>query len=203
MSTRYQLSFTTGGLFVAESSCACELYSELRDWSLVREKLIADNLLQVRTRAASLRLSKEVVSRLEFLTNEEAAFLLEADIKAQVLLLWVAICRKYAFIHDLACEAIREGHLAMRRRFNLDDYESFWSAKALWHDELDALSESTRKKLRQNLFRMLKESGLLSEDFLIQAVVMPPLLADLLAVRGAKQFMIFPLHDHEIRLWVA
>ena len=82
------------------------------------------------------------------------------------------------------------------------DYEAFVSAKALWHDELDELAPSTQRKLRQNLFRMLREAELVSEQLLIQPTVLTPQLALLLARRGVDELLVFPASDQEIKRWL-
>ena len=65
--TPYRLSFTTGGIFAQESAMLAEIYLRTRDWQQSRNQVRTENLLQVRTAAAALRISKEVVARLEHL----------------------------------------------------------------------------------------------------------------------------------------
>jgi hypothetical protein len=54
---KYRLSFTTGGLFSQESAMVAEIYLRTQDWLLTREQVRNDNLLQVRTASAALRIS--------------------------------------------------------------------------------------------------------------------------------------------------
>ena len=83
------------------------------------------------------------------------------------------------------------------------DYDNFYNSKALWHPELDELTPSTQQKLRQNLFRMLREADLISEQHVIQAALLSPHLVELLARRGAGDLMVFPVSDSEIQRWLA
>ncbi|MEN9539865.1 MAG: hypothetical protein RLZZ126_2100 [Pseudomonadota bacterium] len=71
MADRYRLSFTTGGLFLQEAPIVVERYLALRDWPQTRNQVRNDNLLQVRTAAAALRISKELIARLELLESDE------------------------------------------------------------------------------------------------------------------------------------
>lgn len=66
---RYRLSFTTGGLFLQESTMVSACYLQLGDWSATRAQQRDENLLQVRTTAAATRISKEVTARLRELTT--------------------------------------------------------------------------------------------------------------------------------------
>lgn len=202
MAERYRLSFTTGGLFLQEAPLVVERYLALRDWKQTREQVRSENLLQVRTTAAATRISQELIARLELLDPEELEFLVDGSLREQGYLLWTATCRRYTFIRDFACEVLREHYLLMRRQLTTSDYEAFCNAKALWHAELDELASSTHSKLRQNLFRMLRDADLVSAQHQIQPALISPALAHLLARNGNEQLLIFPATDHEIKRWL-
>lgn len=203
MSELYRLSFTTGGLFLREASTVVERYLSIRDWRAARDQVRQKNLLQVRTAAAATRISKEVTARLELLDDAELEALHEGVLREQANLLWVAACRRYTFIREFATEVVREHHLSLRRELSFNDYDNFYNSKALWHPELDELAPSTQKKLRQNLFRMLREADLISEQHVIQTALLSPHLVELLARRGAEDLMVFPVSDSEIQRWLA
>jgi hypothetical protein len=199
---RYRLSFTTGGLFLQEAPLVAECYLALRDWSQTRNQVRNDNLLQVRTAAAALRISKELVSRLELLELPELEELVSGSLRDRGYLLWVAACRRYAIIRDFAIEVLREHYLLLRRQISLGDYDAFYNSKALWHTELDEIATSTRNKLRQNLFRMLRDADLISDQQHIQAAMLNPRLAQLLARRGHDELLVFPATDNDMKRWL-
>lgn len=203
MNTPYRLSFTTGGLFIAEAPVVVACYLTHLDWTKARDQIRQDKLLQVRTDAAATRISKEIVARLELLTDAELQALPELNLRDRAYLLWVGACRRYRLIHDFAEEVLREHHLSRRRQVTLDDYDNFYNSKALWHPELDSLASSTQSKLRQNLFRMLREADLLCAQHLIQPALPSLHLAQLLAQQGAEQLLVFPATDLDIQRWLA
>lgn len=202
MVDRYRLSFTTGGLFLQEAPVIVERYLALRDWSQTRNQVRNDNLLQVRTAAAALRISKELIARLELLESDELEELVNGNARDRGYLLWVAACRRYAIIHDFAIEVLREHYLLLRRQLSFGDYDAFYNAKALWHTELDEIAQSTQHKLRQNLFRMLRDACLISDQQHIQAAMLSPRLAQLLARRGRDDLLVFPATDNEMQRWL-
>lgn len=199
---RYRLSFTTGGLFLQEAPLVAERYLALRDWSRTRDQVRNENLLQVRTAAAALRISKELVSRLELLELPELEELLHGSMRDRGYLLWVAACRRYAIIRDFAIEVLREHYLLLRRQISLGDYDAFYNSKALWHTELDEIATSTQHKLRQNLFRMLRDADLISDQQHIQAAMLSPRLAQLLARGGQDELLVFPATDNDMQRWL-
>ena len=48
----------------------------------------------------------------------------------------------------------------------------FFNQKAEWHDELDRIAHATQVKVRQIIFKMMREAGLLTEDHIINPVVL-------------------------------
>ena len=202
MPERYRLSFTTGGLFLLEAPPVVQQYLATRDWQETRARVRSGNLLQVRTAAAATRISKELIARLQELDPEELEAMADSSLRDRACLLWVAACRRYAFVRDFAMEVLRENFLVLRRQLSAADYDAFVNTKALWHGELDDLAPSTLSKLRQNLFRMLREADLVSEQLQIQPVVLASHLARLIARRGADQLQVFPVSDLEIKRWL-
>lgn len=202
MTERYRLSFTTGGLFLQEAPMVAARYLQLGDWSATRNQLREQNLLQVRTAAAATRISKEVTARLQELSVEEVSALPDLSLRDQANLLWVAVCRRYPFIREFASEVLREHFLVLRRRLALTDFDSFLNAKALWHAELDDIARSTHLKLRQNLFRMLREADFLSDQYEIHPAQLSPHLAQLLARQGMQAFLVFPATDNDVQRWL-
>lgn len=202
MTERYRLSFTTGGIFLQEAPLVVERYLALRDWAQTLAQMCSQNLLQVRTASAGLRIGKELVARLECLDDSELEEILDASSRDRGYLLWAAACRRYTFIHDFAVEVLREHYLLMRRQISFGDYDTFYNAKALWHTELDEIAPSTQLKLRQNLFRMMREADLISDQQRIQTAIFNPRVAQLLARRGRAELNIFPATDNEIQRWL-
>jgi Putative inner membrane protein (DUF1819) len=196
--TRYQLSFTSGALLMREATIAAPLYLRERDWSKVRALVDEDNLLQARTVASGRRVAREVAQRLAALKDDEIELLLEATATERAHLLWVAACRHYDFIGDFAEEVVRERFLLLTPTLNYGDFDSFVRGKVLWHEELAELKDSTLRKLRANLFRMLQEAGLLSEGGHIIQAVLSTRVVDALAARMPTDLRFFPTNDDAI-----
>lgn len=169
MDGRYALSFTSGALLTREAVIAAPLYLDVRDWSAVRDQLRAENLLQARTASSGFRLAREVAQRLAVLTEAELELLRDASPSERGHLMWVAACRRYAFIGDFAEEVVRERFLLLTPTLGYDDFDSFVRGKALWHPELAEVKDSTLQKLRSTVFRMLAEAGLLTGGEIVHA----------------------------------
>lgn len=185
---RYALSFTSGALLVRDALVAAPIYLREHDWPKVREQLEADNLLQSRTRSSGFRLAREVTQRLAVLSQTEIEMLIDVTPTERGYLMWAAACRRYDLIGEFAEEVLRERFLVLATTLDYDDFDSFIRGKALWHEELAALKESTMRKLRSNIFRMLIEAGLLSED----GHILPAALSERLADTLGNDIRFFP-----------
>lgn len=190
--SRYALSFTSGALLMREAVIAAPLYLRERGWSEVRSAIEQDNLLQTRTLASSQRLTREVTQRLEVLSDNELEMLIAATATERGHLLWAAACRRYDLIGEFAEEVLRERFLLLAVTLDHDDFDSFIRTKALWHEELADLKDSTLRKLRSNVFRMLVEAGLLSDDGHIQQAVLSGRVTDTLVARTPSDIRFFP-----------
>lgn len=190
--SRFALSFTTGALLMREAAIAAPLYLRERDWSKVRAAIEQDNLLQTRTVASGQRLTREVAQRLEVLSDSELELLIDGTATERGHLLWAAVCRRYDLIGEFAEEVLRERFLLLAASLDHDDFDSFIRTKALWHEELADLKDSTVRKLRSNVFRMLVEAGLLSDDGRIQQAVLSERVTDVLVARTPGDVRFFP-----------
>jgi hypothetical protein len=191
----YALSFTSGALLMREAVIAAPLYVRERDWSKVRALIADDNLLQTRTTASGSRLAREVAQRLAVLTDIEIELLLEGAAAERGHLLWAAACRRYDLIGEFAEEVVRERYLLLTSTLGYEDFDSFVRGKALWHSELAELKDSTLRKLRANVFRMLHEAGLLSDDRHLLRAVLSQRVASALAARSPSDLRFYPTND--------
>ncbi|PPF39319.1 DUF1819 domain-containing protein [Rathayibacter sp. AY1A2] len=189
---RYALSFTSGGLLVREADVVASVYLRERDWGMVRQVAMDGNLLQARTTSSSMRVIRETIQRLSVLDDAELELLADSSLTERCHLMWVAACRRYELIGDFAEEVLRERYLLLTPSLSADHFDRFITGKNLWHPELDELKPSTRTKVRQNIFRMLHEAGLCSEDDDILPAVLSERVYDALAARTPSDVRFLP-----------
>ncbi len=191
------MSFTTGGLLSQESERVARLYLELGDWVLVRNSALEMGLMQTRMLSSAKRIYREVSARLQTLTDEEIEMLVNGGEQQRPHLLWLAVCCRYSFIRDFFVEILRERFLTLRHEIANEDFDTFFNAKSEWHHELNTITTGTRTKLRQNLFRMLREAEYISLSNRIQPMVLTPQLAQMVLRRGADALYLYPTLDFE------
>ena len=196
---KYSLSFVGGALFHRESVRLAGLYLEKGDWNEVRDEVIARNLLQTRTTSSAKRICREICSRLKHLNKDELELLVEGDHQEQAYLLWVAVCRHHRFIYEFSVEVIRERFLTLRYDLGYEDFDAFFNAKMEWHEELEKVATTTRNKLRQVLFRMLREAEILSSDNAIIPAILSPRLINVICSHANQDLYLFPIMETTIQ----
>jgi len=189
---RYSLSFTTGGILGREAAILAPVYMELHDWVRVRDVAVVENLLQARTHSTGVRRVRETITRLSALTDSEVESVAEVTASERGHLMWAAACRRYDLIGEFAEEVLRERFLTLAGTVTYEDYDSFYRAKAMWHDELAAVTDQSYRKLRQVLFRMMVEAGLLSTDRSIEPALLSARVGEFFSKRTPSDIRFFP-----------
>lgn len=189
----YRMSFTTGGLFLRESIEVARMHHDGEPWDETARRALAEGATELPKAASNKRSLREITNRLCELTNLERRFLLEdADRIDQQALLWIATCRAYRFVREFAVEVMRERYWAYQMDLPLSSFDIALEGKAEWNEDLARLSMSTRRKLRQVLFRIMREAAILSRDNRMQAAILSSELKALVREHHPGDLAYFP-----------
>ncbi len=195
---KYKLSFTAASLSVSESIKIAEVYLGCKNWDETKRIIEENNLLQSRTGSRTVRTYRELAQRLQLLSNEQLELLVEGNIQEQKYLLWFTVCNRYKFIQEFATEVIHEKFLSMDYELSELDYDAFFNRKADWHEELDAITQTTKAKLKQVVFRMLREAGITTDENMIVQALLSKRLIEVLRPSAPISYQIFPLQINDI-----
>lgn len=146
------------------------------------------------------RKNYEFKKRLQTLTESQTVALLEGDLVTQRQLAYLSVCKRYAFFREFVLEVLREKVILMDYQLTEGEYLSFYRRKLMDHPELENLSESTEKKVKQVIFRILAEAGIINSasEKVIQYQLLEPKVVNLLKEDNSKWFEVFLLNDFEI-----
>jgi len=193
LSQKYRMSFSVGGLMLNESLVIAQSYRTGEPWAAARERLLHEGASSLPKLASQTRALREVYDRIGNLTEAERLWMVEdADRAGQQAMMWLAICRTYRFVREFAVEVISERFSGWRLELGHEAFERFLAGKAEFDQGLADLSPSTCAKLRQVLFRILREAGLLSSSGEIQPVLLPLRMKILLEENNPEDLRVFP-----------
>ncbi len=189
---KYGMSYTACSLVPSETIKVAQVYLEEGDWKKTSQYAFDNNVLQYRTENALKRTLSEIVSRLKVLPEDALNLLVSGAPNEQLQILWFTACVRYQFIYDFAIEVIREKYNLMQNELTQLDYDAFFNSKLNWHEELDKLTENTRYKLRQILFKMLREVEIIDTNNCIMTTFVSPRVQEIIKNYDMNYLNIFP-----------
>lgn len=168
---RYSLSYTAASMRIHDTLLVADaMYRDAFDG--------IDEKIGNGKSATGLRIRKELLKRLENLTQNQFDFLLDADLLNARKMAFVAICKTYTFILEFVVEVLHEKMMQFDYAVSDGEYLSFFNRKAELHDELEKLSETSVYKIKQVLFKILEEVGII--DSVRNKVLQPQFLSSTL-----------------------
>ncbi len=158
---KYLLSFTTGSFMLNETQKIASLYLEHKDWKIVDQQIFDKNILQKNKLATKKRQLQEIKKRLLNLSDNAIKELVESDLSNKKMIMLLATIKTYQFILEFIVEVIRPKWIQFDDEILDSDYDRFVNEKEELHDELAKLSDKTKAKIKQVLFRIIAEAGLI------------------------------------------
>lgn len=189
---KYSMAFTTGSLLHPETIKVVDLYVDLRDWKAVSQAAFENNVLQYRTEGALKRTLSEIISRLKLLNSESIDLLFKGTVQDQLQVLWFAVCLRYPFIKEFASEVLFDKYKMLQLEVTQLDYDAFFNEKLNWHEELETITDATRYKLKQILFKMLREAEIIDKNNFITTVLITPQVREIIERYDREYLRIFP-----------
>ena len=190
--SKYSMTFTTCSLLVQESIKVAELFSKEKDWKKVSQIAADENLFQYRTVSSLKRTLSEIISRLKLLSEDALNLLINGYKEEQLQILWLAVCLRYPFIYEFSVEVIREKYRSMQYKVEQFDFDAFFNSKMNYHESLENITETTRKKLKQVLFKMMKEAEIIDKDDNVQVALLSDRIIKAIGSMDQKYLMVFP-----------
>lgn len=159
----YDLSFTAVSLRMNEMLLVVKAVKEKSDIDYVND-------LGGGKSSTGRRMLREFQKRISFLTSSEIDTFLTGNLITKKQIAFLSVCKTYGIIKDFAVEVLREKLMVYDYHISEGEYISFYRRKAEVHEKMELLSTLTEKKIRQVIFRILAEAGLINttKDRIIQ-----------------------------------
>jgi len=160
---KYTFSFTGASALITETMVIAEEYYCLRDWKAVEKSLLDNNLLNKVKQATFKREFSEIKKRLSLLTKDQLQLMIQGsldDAKAMILL---SLVKAYSFFRDFIVEVIRNKYFLFDTIVSETDYIRFVNSKSISHSELTSITDVTAKKVKQVVFKLLEQVGLITQ----------------------------------------
>ena len=193
---KYRFSFTAVSAPVADF---VRLAQMIVDVGYDTEQLNRDNLGKEKERT-NQRHFQEMKMRFKNLTRDEIDLLVTGDMDDKKQVVLIAMCKSYRFIFDFVLEVVRDKILVYDTELKDLDYNSFVNRKIYDHPEYEELSETTRKKIKQVLYLILEQVGLIdsAKNKRIQPQLVSSKMMNIAAADNPELLKLFLKSDREI-----
>ncbi|MBT4412416.1 MAG: DUF1819 family protein [Bacteroidetes bacterium] len=165
---KYDFSFTATSLRLQEMIMYANARLNGQEIDYVRE-------LGKGKAATGIRFNREFLKRIGKLTDSQVALLAKGDLVSQKQMAFLAVCKSYGFLRDFVVEVLREKYLLFDHEFNDGEYISFFRRKIDLHPDMEDLTETTQKKIRQVSYKILEQAGIIEN---VKSKIIQPQLLD-------------------------
>ncbi len=169
----YRLSFTSVSLRPDLARIAADAYLACGTWVGASQQVLADNAFQSRTKTSLQRMEREIRMRLENLTKDQIVLLAQGTSEERASMAWLAAIKYSDMIREFAADVLRSKLADFDLVLRPSDYDNFIAARLPAHPELDELTESSRRKIRNVLLLMLTEAGMLRKKNGARLIIRP------------------------------
>jgi len=170
---------------------------------LFATKYINEGLLEFKSDKGTTnkRMVSEFKKRIDNLTVNQQELLLNSNFSNQKQLAFLSACKTYSLLRDFVIEVVREKFLIMDYNLTETDYISFIRRKEINHDELANLTDQTQAKVKQVIFKILEQAGIIDNvrDKEIQLQILGASTKKSIIEDNPEWLKVFLLSDMDIQ----
>jgi hypothetical protein len=150
------------------------------------------------------RMVSEFKKRIDNLTRNQQLLFIEGDFSTQKHLAFLSACKTYSILRDFVIEVVREKFLIMDFNLTDTDYLSFIRRKEVDHDELAELTDLTQGKIKQVIFKILEQGGIIEsiKSKEIQLQILERKTKRVIVDDNPEWLKIFLMSDSDIQSFV-
>jgi hypothetical protein len=175
----YSFSFTALAAQIPEMKSIAELYLKSDNWKEVESIALADNVLNKSKSRTTDRIFREIRKRITTLTADELNILINSNIDDQKVIVLISILKTYRIFYDFAFEILVPKYQSFDYYITDSDYINFVNSKMSIYKKFRELSETTLDKVRQRIFTILHQLGLI--DSVKGKKIIKPFISDVTA----------------------
>lgn len=188
----YSIGLTGEPFLYYETKIIAKMIYEGENPDDLRQRNIKENLMHHKAVGSLSRVNSPVFRRLAVLDKNLLEEFVNSDIDTSKFILLYAIMKTDRLVNEFISEVYKEKLLLKKEYIEKYEFDTFYEEKMLYSEKLKNASESSRYKIRQVMFKILVDSGLLKKENDKFKVVRPLLkqrFIDVLEARGDKEYI--------------
>ncbi len=174
----YSADVAAGSLLISESREVAKLLlanATEEDW---KQAIRGDNVLMKRSPASAKRQTRLIRNRLELMRPDLWRFVTDGTYDISVQALMAATIKHGRLVGDFLLEIKQNKIMAFDNQLSFRDWDRFFETCEQKYPEISAWAETTKKKIRQVIFRILAEAKYIDSTrmmFLTPVIILPEL----------------------------
>jgi len=176
---RYNAEIVAGSLLIAESRQVIKMMVENISEKEWMDNLYADNILQKRNPETVRRQVRLIKKRLSVMNKDFYPLIHKGNSILVTQCLFVAAIKHSLLLGDFLQQIILEKHRTLQKQLAITDWNKFFLNCSNIDPSIESWADSTKKKVKQVIFRILAEAGYLNstrEKGIIPVIIQPALL---------------------------
>lgn len=153
---------TGASALITETLVVAEEYLKLSDWTLVKESLVTNNLLNKIKHSTFNREFAEIKKRISNLSQQQIELMVSGDLDETKSMILLSILKSYDFFNDFMVEVLSHKFQLFDRFLEDSDYYRFINYKNINHPELLTITPETASKVKQVIFKILEQLGIIT-----------------------------------------
>ncbi len=178
----------------------------VNDMVLFASKYVSEGVAEFKSDKGTTnkRMVSEFKKRIDNLTRNQQLLFIEGDFSTQKHLAFLSACKTYSLLRDFVIEVVREKFLIMDFNLTDTDYLSFIRRKEVDHDELAELTDLTQGKIKQVIFKILEQGGIIEsvKSKEIQLQILERKTKRVIVDDNPEWLKIFLMSDSDIQSFV-
>lgn len=177
--SRYKSNIVAASLLINESRKIAELMLQGLSEEEWKRVLYTDNILQRRSPLTIRKQSRVLRNRLELMTKDFHHLIAEANQQLLKQSLLVTAVKHSYLLGDFIHQVVIENHKQFKRTISDTDWSRFFSNCSNIDPSVDQWADSTVKKIRQIIFKILAEADYINntrEKIITPVIIEPELL---------------------------
>lgn len=170
----YSLTLTAEPLLYPESKVVAGLMEENKDKESIYKEIMENNLFQHKKQGSQKRVFSPVWRRLNAINKELLELFIDSDSQTSRLILLYSIMKTDRLVFDFINEVYKDKLFLRQNKIENKDFEFFYEQKSMQDEKLLNASETTKYKIKQVMFKIMIEAGILEKDLSNEKIIKKP-----------------------------
>lgn len=189
----YSVGLTAEPFLYQETKLMAEFILNGEEPEKLKKRNLEENLMKHKSINSLSRVNSPIFRRLKVLDEELLRNFVNSDLDSSRFILLYAIMKTDRLVNEFINEIYKDKIMLRKEYIEKYEFDMFYESKAQKSEKLYKASESSKYKLRQVMFKILVDAGLLKkekENFKIIKPLVNQQLIDMLDQRGDKEYIM-------------